>query len=1510
MLPELTCVVGKQQFAVFSQAISAAAKVGRELLLHADEQVLKLRCFSDTEQACLAFDFEKAFFEKYLVRATGGEIKCKVPLKCCQFAFRSAGKVEQMALTLHERIDHTICFNFRGKYATVKTCSFFYSKSEVFNVNFDKTKCMNRFTGRTGMLNELLTHIRGTDEMTLMVETKSQHVRLSSFHSSIEDAAIYKTLKTELSVNCTEFSEPHLERDVELTFNLTEFKALMYSSPSKCSSSPLSSQGDGGGRLKNTMMETPEVEFRRLLRLAKEEVEGRGGGEAAREGGYNKGGGGEAAREGGYNKGGGGGGGRYRRTSSSTTATTMTSTSSVDSSQSVSSPNIYGFPPGLTPPSIERRRIERRERIRNEERTERVRPTGRRGGRKVGGAEHARSSRSAPATVEVPPNPPPVARGVTWKTSPKYYYYDDDGVTIATTKSVAGHEASTVTAITTPATPTMAQKKRSYGITADHYNSLVERLMKLRKQLCLRVNKSHTALRTLEGKAEDSRVDPPDARKNSREIVRMTKKCNLVIGTIQRRLRQNDHNLKVRCCNLGLLICALDLPEGASAVEARRSPQYQKWKSMLQWSVDDLRSQLKRTDDCLQESKTERTFATLDDSMSTDALRDLVRSSEADNRAIGDRLLKQYVQFQQLLRSEEGGRAGRKGTGGGDGEGEDPTSTSNNTPPPPAWLEGPVAAKKKAQDDISARLMREAFEIQGKGVRTVDAFSDLNAQFGALRIEAETLEQKCRDTLLRRREAELTLRRDIEELNSIFDHADRHLNEVVSEIVEETGVDASTAKATTTTKTSSRRESSPKTGPIDYGGGGGGGEEEDEEEDHKRRRLANAPRAKADEFYDNDATADIVASRVTKDARGLPASSRPLPSPSKESDRRQRVQHRRVPVKVSERRANFDTILKVITKECGPMFSSTLRKIRKAMDKAVIFEVASVKRRGGRRKKSQTKNPLLDESSIGLIDRKTFDRCLREVANVDLKYEQIEMTFRALGAHDDEHLAVSAFADAMKRAYSRWTKRRRVKATVEDDTVRRHARKAKKQSGIARSTRTALKKQKKKKSGAASASSASAPRMVFSTAPSSSNKHLRNQNPRNFLKRKDGLTRMRERQRRHGGRSTGDRFDASTLAPTDSNTHNGTEPNWALNMEIVDAINMGGELGSRNAAKQIFRRLRQSNEVTKVLGLELLECCMKNCKNHFHKEIGTKDRMKVMIQLSNPKKTKNADIRTKALSMIADWGRAFERRTESTSPVFSETYRNMLGEGYPFPEASKQVSSPMFTPPSRAPAGSSSSTGTASSTTTPTRTDAVIIEKLQNDLNRVDAQLKLCKEMVSTIPPAGVGENAVDEALVDGIDFLDQCTPRLQRIIEASVRGQLKNVPEKEVGRLIATLEEVQRVVDDFIELEKCDFVPSKALRKKREDEEKEESTKVATKNTTEVDDDDLLGLFDDAGGNAPVRDDTAEVAVAAPRIPLAEPTSTTTPSSVSLSSKAPPAKATSSKEEEDDILSGLFDSI
>jgi hypothetical protein len=225
--PDFLCILGKRQFQVFSQAITASGRIGRELLIHADEKILKLRCFSDTKQAFIAFDFERSFFERYQVRGDDGSIKCKVPLKCCSMALRSTSKVEQMVLTLHSNIDHTICFQFRGQHSIIKTCTFFYSESDVFNVNFDKDATTHQISARTGMLSDLLSHIRGTDEMTLEVDASKEIVKISSFHPSLEDTAVYKTLKTELSVNFADFDETELQQSSNLTFNLTEFKTLI-----------------------------------------------------------------------------------------------------------------------------------------------------------------------------------------------------------------------------------------------------------------------------------------------------------------------------------------------------------------------------------------------------------------------------------------------------------------------------------------------------------------------------------------------------------------------------------------------------------------------------------------------------------------------------------------------------------------------------------------------------------------------------------------------------------------------------------------------------------------------------------------------------------------------------------------------------------------------------------------------------------------------------------------------------------------------------------------------------------------------------------------------------------------------------------------------------------------------------------------------------------------------------------------------------------------------------------
>lgn len=226
------------QFAVFSQAITACARIGRELLLHANRDILKLRCWSESKQGFVAFDFDAGFFATYRVKKQKDtqerEVKCKMPLKCCQMAFRSVGKVERMTMTFHRDIDHTVCFKFIRPHNIIKTCSFFYTDCEILTVPFDREAAKNYLTASTSTLTELIGHVRGTDEITMFVDANLRRARLASFHPAIEDSAIYKTLKTDLTVNFAEFKEARIDHDAELTFNLNEFKSIVSFCAAKC----------------------------------------------------------------------------------------------------------------------------------------------------------------------------------------------------------------------------------------------------------------------------------------------------------------------------------------------------------------------------------------------------------------------------------------------------------------------------------------------------------------------------------------------------------------------------------------------------------------------------------------------------------------------------------------------------------------------------------------------------------------------------------------------------------------------------------------------------------------------------------------------------------------------------------------------------------------------------------------------------------------------------------------------------------------------------------------------------------------------------------------------------------------------------------------------------------------------------------------------------------------------------------------------------------------------------
>jgi DNA replication initiation complex subunit (GINS family) len=145
-------------------------------------------------------------------------------------------------------------------------------------------------------------------------------------------------------------------------------------------------------------------------------------------------------------------------------------------------------------------------------------------------------------------------------------------------------------------------------------------------------------------------------------------------------------------------------------------------------------------------------------------------------------------------------------------------------------------------------------------------------------------------------------------------------------------------------------------------------------------------------------------------------------------------------------------------------------------------------------------------------------------------------------------------------------------------------------------------------------------------------------------------------------------------------------------------------------------------------------------------------------------------------------------------------------------------------------------------------------------------RLNLFTEMFASMTVA----STPDQVLLEGLDFLDQCVPRLKRLINASVSGKIK-ISEKTVGLLFSLNDDVSNLINTFIEAERGGFLDLEKAKKliktvkketttstKEEDEDEEEQgpkpvaapkiPKIQNQASTEsVDHGDLLAdIFDD----------------------------------------------------------------
>ncbi|CAM9711501.1 unnamed protein product [Pylaiella littoralis] len=227
---------------------------------------------------------------------------------------------------------------------------------------------------------------------------------------------------------------------------------------------------------------------------------------------------------------------------------------------------------------------------------------------------------------------------------------------------------------------------------------------------------------------------------------------------------------------------------------------------------------------------------------------------------------------------------------------------------------------------------------------------------------------------------------------------------------------------------------------------------------------------------------------------------------------------------------------------------------------------------------------------------------------------------------------------------------------------------------------------------------------------------------------------------------------------------------WALNMQICDEIDHQAD-GPSHAVKALKRRLKSDNPKILQLTLTLCETTVKNCSRPLHQALGAREFLAEVASLCNGQK--GYEVRSQALSLVQDWGIAFQT---DRSLAYAETYGRLKAQGARFPEATGAT--PVFTesaspydaaPPStRGGLGGGGGGGGGGEGRSVAETSPQTMEKLEEDLQMVKDKINLCREMLPET--AGVERDA---AFSEVVGFLEACRPRMVDLVEAGVGGAL-----------------------------------------------------------------------------------------------------------------------------------------
>ncbi|KAG6594171.1 TOM1 protein 2 [Phytophthora cinnamomi] len=237
-------------------------------------------------------------------------------------------------------------------------------------------------------------------------------------------------------------------------------------------------------------------------------------------------------------------------------------------------------------------------------------------------------------------------------------------------------------------------------------------------------------------------------------------------------------------------------------------------------------------------------------------------------------------------------------------------------------------------------------------------------------------------------------------------------------------------------------------------------------------------------------------------------------------------------------------------------------------------------------------------------------------------------------------------------------------------------------------------------------------------------------------------------------------------------------PEWALNMALCDCAN-AQPAACADIVRLLQRRLQSGQPKVALLALVLTETLVKNGPAAVHALVGSRPFLGDVAALADG--GLGVDVQDRALLLIRQWADAFKG---GELLAFQDVYRQLKLQGVAFPEAENDA--PIFTPPSSAAATTRDDALRAAGSAARGNREQQL-QKLHADLKVVQGKIALLRELHT--------KGQTGEQLEDVLDFLRQCQPRMNTLIEGGIMGKIDE----------HTLEECLNVNDNLMKtLEEC----------------------------------------------------------------------------------------------------------